>query len=75
MDLRKYILAFPQYEAFFLVGFIMVVLTLVKLFGLLYIDSDWFWFIAGVGLLVQGMISLIKQKKFVKRYKIIERKK
>lgn len=63
---------FVRYEVFILVGLLMVIGTLVKLLGFYNFDSDWFWFLAGVGLVVEGAISLIKQKKFDKKYKIVE---
>jgi hypothetical protein len=37
--------------------------TLLKLLHIYDLDSDWFWFLAGVGLFVEGSVSLIKQKK------------
>lgn len=65
---------FFKYEVFILVGFIMVVGTLLKLFNVFYFSSDWFWFLAGLGFVVEGSIALAKQRKFDKKYKIIERK-
>lgn len=62
-----------RYEIFVIVGVLMVFGTLVKLLGFVDFSSDWFWFLAGVGLVVEGMISLVKQKKFDRKYKIIER--
>jgi len=64
---------FLGYEVFLIVGFILAVLSLGKLMGVYDLSSDWFWFLAGCGLIVEGMISLIKQKKFDRKYKIIER--
>ena len=49
---------FFKYEVFILVGLIMVIGTLLKLFNFIYFSSDWFWFLAGVGLAVEGAISL-----------------
>ncbi|HLC78695.1 MAG TPA: hypothetical protein VJH92_06225 [Candidatus Nanoarchaeia archaeon] len=64
---------FLKYEVFILVGFVMVVATLLKLFNVVYFSSDWFWFLAGMGFVVEGSIALAKQKKFDKKFKIIER--
>ena len=58
-----------------IVGLVMAILTLIKLFGFIDFSSDWFWFLAGCGLVVDGVISLIKQKRFDRKYKIIEREK
>jgi len=60
-------------ELFVIVGVIMVFVTLSKLLGFYDFSSDWFWFIAGFGLIVQGTISLIKQKTFDKKYKVVLR--
>ena len=60
-------------ELFVIVGIVMVAGTFLKLYGIYDFSSDWFWFIAGLGLIVQGMISLIKQRKFDRKYKIVLR--
>jgi len=64
---------FARYELFIIVGILMTIGTLIKLTGIYDFSSDWFWFLAGVGLVVEGIISLIKQRRFDKKYKIIER--
>ena len=62
-----------RYEFFIIVGILMTIGTLINLIGFYDFSSDWFWFLAGVGLVVEGIISLIKQKRFDKKYKIIEK--
>ena len=57
---------FARYETFIFVGVIMCIGVLIKLFGKYDFSSDWFWFLAGLGLIVEGAISHIKQKKFDK---------
>lgn len=59
-------------ETFIFVGVAMTFGTLGKLLGFYDISSDWFWFIGGLGLIIEGSISLIKQQKFEKKYRIIE---
>jgi len=61
-----------KYEFFILVGLLMAVGSLVKLLGYYDFSSDWFWFLAGVGLAIEGVIALFKQRKFDKKFKIIE---
>lgn len=63
-----------RYELFIALGFLIAAGTLVKLSGLYNFSSDWFWFLAGAGLVVEGFISLNKQRKFDKKYKVLERK-
>lgn len=69
----KIVRNFFRYEAFVAVGLIMAAGSFVKLTGFYDFSSDWFWFLAGAGLVVEGIISLIKQKKFDRKYRIIER--
>jgi hypothetical protein len=54
------------------VGILMTLGVLVKLSGIYDFSSDWFWLLAGIGLIVEGTISMIKQRRFDKKYKIIE---
>ncbi|MEK6859866.1 MAG: hypothetical protein AABX54_03555 [Nanoarchaeota archaeon] len=70
----KHIDRFARYETFIVVGILMVIGTSVKLLGVYDFSSDWFWLLAGLGLVVEGSISLAKQRRFEKKYKIIERK-
>lgn len=67
-------LKLATYETFIFVGIIMVIGTMLKLFGYYDFSSDWFWLLAGIGLVIEGAVSLVKQRKFDKKYKIIERK-
>tara|TARA_Y100000310_G_C20676751_1_gene813539 strand:+ start:403 stop:618 length:216 start_codon:yes stop_codon:yes gene_type:complete len=64
---------FVRYESFIIVGAVLVFLSFGKLTGFHNLSSDWFWFLAGCGLVVDGVISLIKQKRFDRKYRIIER--
>ncbi|MCA9485406.1 MAG: hypothetical protein KC506_01015 [Nanoarchaeota archaeon] len=60
-----------QHKLLILIGAIISLGTLFKLLGFYNISSDWFWFIAGLALMVEGLISLAKQKQFDRKYKII----
>jgi len=62
-----------RYESFIVVGILITFGTLIKISGDYDFSSDWFWFLAGVGLVVEGSISLAREKKFNKKYKILER--
>lgn len=62
-----------RYDTFILVGVLMTVGTLAKLLGFWDISSDWFWLLAGIGLTVEGSISMIKQRRFDKKFKIVDR--
>jgi hypothetical protein len=69
MDLEN----FAKYEIFILVGILMVIGTVLKLAGIHDFSSDWFWLLAGVGLIIEGTISYVKQKRFDRKYKVVER--
>lgn len=60
-----------RYEGFILVGILMVVGTIVKLEGIYDFSSDWFWLIAGLGLVIEGTISYVKQNRFDNKFKVI----
>jgi len=62
-----------RYEIFIVVGMFMVTGTAIKLFGGYNFSSDWFWLIAGLGLMVEGSIALSKQKLFDKKYRVVLR--
>lgn len=65
---------FFQYETYIIAGLLMVTGTLAKLIFNLKIDSDWFWFIAGLALVLEGAIDLSKQRQFSKKYKVVSKK-
>lgn len=64
---------YGSYILLVIVGFFMAFLVVLKLLGGFDVDSDWFWFLAGIGLAVEGVISLRRQAVFDKKYKITKR--
>jgi hypothetical protein len=65
-----------EYGSFVLVicvGVVMAAGVLVKLFFGVDIDSDWFWFLAGVGLAFEGVISFGRQRRFDRKFKVLEK--
>ena len=62
---------FLRYEVFVFVGILMTLGTIIKLLGIIDFSSDWFWLIAGIGLIIEGAISWRKQKQFDNKYKIM----
>lgn len=57
------------YPEFFLtVGILMTLGTLIKLLGFADFSSDWFWFIAGLGLIAEGFIILSKKHRYKRNY-------
>ena len=55
-------------EFFLIVGIIMVIGTLIKLLGIADFSSDFFWFIAGLGLVSEGVVLVAKKKRYNSRY-------
>jgi len=70
IDMKK---GYGSFVLVVLVGLIMALIVLMKLFFKLDIDSDWFWFLAGVGLMFEGVISYRRQKRINNKYKVVER--
>ena len=64
---------FATYQTFIFVGILMTAGTALKLLGWFDFSSDWFWLLAGVGLIVEGSISYIRQRRFDMKYKIVDR--
>ena len=62
-----------SYILMIVVGLLMAVVVFLKLVFGFNIDSDWFWFLAGLGVAVEGVISLEKQRMFEKKFKVIRR--
>ena len=71
-DMKSGLEYLGRQETFVIVGVAMALGTLGKLLNFYDISSDWFWFIGGLGLIIEGSISLMRQRKFDKKYKIIE---
>ncbi len=64
---------YSSYILLIIIGVIIIIGTFLKLIGILEFSSDWFWFLAGCGLALEGVISLVKQNKFDRKYKIVKR--
>lgn len=62
-----------KYEFFIIVGVLIAGGSIVKLMGEYDFSSDWFWFLAGIGLIVEGTISYIKQINFDRKFKVLGR--
>jgi len=62
-----------SYVLVIILGFVMAFVVFLKLVFGFNIDSDWFWFLAGLGVALEGIISLEKQRMFAKKYKVVNR--
>ena len=65
---------FGRHDFIIIFGLLMAVGTLIKLLGYADYSSDWFWFLAGLGLFVEGLVASAKQRKFDGKYKILTQK-
>jgi len=66
-------LDYSTYVLVIVVGILMAGLVFSKLIFGIGVDSDWFWFLTGLGFAAEGVISFTKQRRFDRKYKIIER--
>ncbi len=62
-----------KYETYVVLGMLLSLAVLVKIIFKLNISSDWFWFLAGIALLLEGVLDLKKQKRFNEKYKIVSK--
>ena len=62
-----------NYYSLVITGFAISLGVILKLFYGWEISSDWFWFLAGIGLALEGILSWKKKKKFDKKYKTVMR--
>jgi len=56
-----------------LLGTLIVIGVILKVTGIIDISSDWFWLLAGLGIAIEGLSSLRRQKALDEKYKIIKR--
>ena len=66
-------LDYLNYVLIIVFGVGMASLVFLKLVFGFDVNSDWFWFLAGLGIAVEGIISLEKQKRFDRKYKVVKR--
>ena len=52
-----------RYEIILVGGLLLTILPLLKLAGILTLDSDWFWILAGVVLSAEAVLEILKTKK------------
>ena len=64
---------YANYILFIIIGFLIVLGSLIKILGYYNFSSDWFWALAGAGLVIEGTISFVKQRRFDNKYKVIEK--
>ena len=67
--MRKYL----SHEAIIFFGILLGAGALLEVLGYIKINQDWFWFLAGAGITFEGVINLLKQKQFDKKYKVVLR--
>ena len=52
-----------RYEIILVGGLLLTILPLLKLAGILTLDSDWFWILAGVVISAEAVLEILKTKK------------
>ena len=52
-----------RYEIFLVGGLLLTILPLLKLAGVLTLDSDWFWILAGVVISAEAVLEILQTKR------------
>ena len=52
-----------RYEIILVGGLLLITLPLLKLAGILTLDSDWFWILAGVVISAEAVLEILQTKK------------
>ena len=56
-----------RYEIILVGGLLLTILPLLKLAGILRLDSDWFWILAGVVISAEAIFEILQTKKKVNK--------
>ena len=56
-----------RYEIILVGGLLLTILPLLKLAGVLTLDSDWFWILAGVVISAEAILEILQTKKKVNK--------
>ena len=56
-----------RYEIILVGGLLLTILPLLKLAGILRLDSDWFWILAGVVISAEAILEILQSKKKVNK--------
>ena len=56
-----------RYEIILAGGLLLTILPLLKLAGVLTLDSDWFWILAGVVISAEAILEILQTKKIGER--------
>ena len=52
-----------RYEIILVGGLLLTILPLLKLAGILTLDSDWFWILAGIVISAEAILEILQAKK------------
>ena len=56
-----------RYEIILVGGLLLITLPLLKLAGILTLDSDWFWILAGIVISAEAVLEILNEKRKVKK--------
>ena len=56
-----------RYEIILVGGLLLTILPMLKLAGVLTLDSDWFWILAGVVISAEAILEILQTKKIGER--------
>jgi len=52
-----------RYEIILVGGLLLTILPMLKLAGILTLDSDWFWILAGIVISAEAILEILQTKK------------
>jgi len=52
-----------RYEIILVGGLLLTILPMLKLAGILTLDSDWFWILAGIVISAEAVLEILQTKK------------
>ena len=56
-----------RYEIILIGGLLLIILPMLKLAGVLTLDSDWFWILAGVVISAEAILEILQARKKVNK--------
>lgn len=56
-----------RYEIILVGGLLLIALPMLKIAGILTLDSDWFWILAGVVISAEAVLEILQTKKIGER--------
>jgi len=63
VDITDFTHLMLRYEIILIGGLLLIMLPMLKIAGVLTLDSDWFWILAGVVISAEAVLEILQTKK------------